>query len=291
MRKDFNFSVKHRPTSNYAGSKYRSPGDNIINAIFDVDIVFGISDSDCGKVLDIIREYLNEEEYNIVNKAFGLGCERVQVKQIAEEMEIEPEKISVILKRAIEKMGNPSCANRILEFVPTYEETKEALQKYKQIKELEAEVKELRHQKSQAILLENTIRQKDAIITEEEQEIASLRTEIARIKSFSVGELLNNPQVFNRCESGTRNEANAQEVNDTHESLQDLLSRIQSGLTLEEMFSDWLMKKLEGAGIIEIKTLLKQRPKMLKDSGFSKKEVNQVQDILQKYGLSLKIAL
>ena len=106
-------------TSKIAGSINLPVGVNLANAIFDDGSSVGIPPYELEKVAKIVKEFLDDDEYQYLCLSFGLGCERMLNKDIAKKFGMDQNAYSKRLRRAIEKLQRPECRNRIAKLIPT----------------------------------------------------------------------------------------------------------------------------------------------------------------------------
>lgn len=119
---------------NVFGSVTLSTGANIANAVRGKVEQIGIPESKLPDVDVIFRKALNEQEYTICCRGFGLGCERMTQVAIAEELHLDPNEVSKIARKAVDKLSQAPYKGKILRLVPNLDDLMGAYDKYANLK-------------------------------------------------------------------------------------------------------------------------------------------------------------
>ena len=73
------------------------------------------------KIFDIMLVHLNEKEFHIIRYSFGLGCDKLSAKQIAETLNIKGSssyvRVSQLKKQALEKLAKVMDYSKFLDYL------------------------------------------------------------------------------------------------------------------------------------------------------------------------------
>ena len=114
---------------NFFGSVELTPGENLANAVRGKDATIGIPEWKILEAIEILRKALEDDEYTVAIKGFGLGCPRLLQKEIAEEIGVEPYRISSMAGKIVEKLRYAPYKSKLLALVPSNATIYEALHK------------------------------------------------------------------------------------------------------------------------------------------------------------------
>lgn len=126
--------MKNSNYRNIFGSVTLSAGANIANAARGKVEQIGIPESRLGDVDAIFKKALNAQEYAICTRGFGLDCERMTQAAIAEELHLDPNEVSKIARKAVDKLSQAPYKGKLLRLVPSLDDLMEAYDKHADLK-------------------------------------------------------------------------------------------------------------------------------------------------------------
>ena len=72
-------------------------------------------------LIGIMKEYLNDKEFNIIRMSYGLDCDKMSAKEIAEQLNIKGAasyvRVSQIKKEAIDKLIESVDPAQVVDFM------------------------------------------------------------------------------------------------------------------------------------------------------------------------------
>lgn len=73
------------------------------------------------KIINIMLKYLSEKEFNVLRLSYGLGCDKLSAKQIADKLEINGSssyvRVSQLKKQAIDKLKSNVSYSQVLDYL------------------------------------------------------------------------------------------------------------------------------------------------------------------------------
>ena len=73
------------------------------------------------KLVNIMLKYLSDKEFNVVRLSYGLGCDKLSAKQIAEKLDIKGSssyvRVSQLKKQAIDKLKRNVSYSQVLDYL------------------------------------------------------------------------------------------------------------------------------------------------------------------------------
>ena len=73
------------------------------------------------KLVNIMLKYLSDKEFNVVRLSYGLGCDKLSAKQIAEKLDIKGSssyvRVSQLKKQAIDKLKKNVSYSQVLDYL------------------------------------------------------------------------------------------------------------------------------------------------------------------------------
>ena len=73
------------------------------------------------KLVNIMLKYLSDKEFNVVRLSYGLGCDKLSAKQIAEKLDIKGSssyvRVSQLKKQAIDKLKKNLSYSQVLDYL------------------------------------------------------------------------------------------------------------------------------------------------------------------------------
>ena len=73
------------------------------------------------KIRDLMLKYLSEKEYHVIRLSYGLGCDKLSAKQIANKLDIKGSssyvRVSQLKKQAIDKLKSSINYSQVVDYL------------------------------------------------------------------------------------------------------------------------------------------------------------------------------
>lgn len=279
---------------NVFGSVTLSTGANIANAVRGKIEQIGIPESKLPDVDVIFRKALNAQEYTICCRGFGLGHTRMTQAAIAEELHLDPNEVSKIARKAVDKLARAPYKGKILKLVPSLDDLMEAYDKYANLKAaadgLNNQNRGLRKQIDSLKAERDTLAAENAILKDNQAAMAKRLEESE--KRADRGSAIN-AELMDRMEK-----ASTLAVSNFKTNFKKLVAEMEK-LAVDEMeksfkdafhevMGDELANYLTGLGISSLGTLTRMSRRNLTGVKVPEKKINEIEERLAQVGLSLR---
>lgn len=288
---------------NIFGTSSFTPGQNLVRAlnnfVQEADYTVGILKHRYAEMVKVFNEALTIQEQEIICRGFGFGCEPQKQNVIAEELNLTPTEVSVMARKAVNKLKKSPYKVQLMGLVYTYDEVDTLVAQSlvesdasKQLDEYKyrlnaAQTAIERTEKEKAAAMDNLAKTEHLLrranselkkLEEEnlegQQQILKLEAEIERLKSGNDVARRRMRAVFDKIESVVFDG----DPDDTTAS---------AGMDSLELPSD-VTQALSRAGITDLETLCNTSKHALIKLGVGQKNVDKIKEALKKKGLTLK---
>ena len=73
------------------------------------------------KLINLMLKFLSEKEFNVIRLSYGLGCDKLSAKQIAEKLDIKGSssyvRVSQLKKQAIDKLKRSVNYSQVIDYL------------------------------------------------------------------------------------------------------------------------------------------------------------------------------
>lgn len=73
------------------------------------------------KLINLMLKFLSEKEFNVIRLSYGLGCDKLSAKQIADKLDIKGSssyvRVSQLKKQAIDKLKRNVNYSQVLDYL------------------------------------------------------------------------------------------------------------------------------------------------------------------------------
>ena len=282
---------------NIFGSVTLSTGANIANAIRGKIEQIGIPESRLSDVDVFFKKALDTREYSICCRGFGLGRTRMTQAAIAEELHLDPNEVSKIARKAVDKHSRAPYKGKILRLVPTLDDLMGAYDKYANLKAaadgLNNQNRGLRKQ------IDSLKAERDTLVAERDtlkDERAALAKQLDDAQKRADRGSAVNAELMDRMEK-----ASTLAVSNFKTNFKKLVTEMEK-LAVEEMeksfkdafhevMGDELANYLTGLGITSLGTLTRMSRRNLTGIKVPERRINEIEERLAQVGLSLRGAV
>lgn len=301
---------------NANGSINYLPGENLANAILDTQILsgsrcpVGIPPQRISEALEIMKEALEDDEWGILRKGFGLNCERMSQKDIATNMGLTPNTVSDIMWAGVKKLQQAKYKNRLRALIPTNAYLYQAMETRKTIAKAE---REIAGYKDGIREREQCIEQLKAQLQNAEERSEALRkqlTEARQQTSQSTGRVMQLMSEVEALRKENENlQASQQQMAMTFQTLQRVFGSVgataatlieeqaeeqaakaATSTAVDEVFFGEILRLLQRAGINDLATLCGCTERSLTSLKIPQRFVDVIKRKLGEIGLSLREA-
>ena len=279
------------------GTNKLTPGKNFINALTDnkcKDAPIGVPPYNYDKLYEIFDAVLTKEETELLLKGFGFDRPSMLQKEIAGEMNLTPNQVSVMGHKVIEKLQRTPYKVQIMKLAPTLEELSRLAElglryEAEEKKESELYFKYQAAKKSEE-RLSAKLKNREIQLAKADYEQKNLQKKVSNAKAENESQKKIILDLENKL---AQEKAIVKVARSKYREMEDkifgtLTSPDDTSAADELELTAEVKESLNRVGIKDIKTLCGLSSSSLSKMGIGQKGISEIKTALKNRGLSLR---